>query len=69
MTEKCKEQEQIKTLNGTCPFCGKLILFPFADRVDVLLFGNWRKYHKCNKELNPSKREGEERNVKISKRR
>jgi hypothetical protein len=42
-------------LKGECPNCGEIIEFPYEDRVDVILFGNWRKYHK-DKDCNPSKR-------------
>jgi len=38
-------------LKAQCPDCGEVFEFPFKDRVDVLLFGNWRKYHFCKREL------------------
>lgn len=34
-------------LRGRCPDCGATFEYPFSDRVDVVLFGNWRKYHRC----------------------
>ncbi len=43
-------------MKGKCPDCGEEFEFPSKARVDVLLFGNWRKYHFCKREfliLNP----------------
>ena len=36
-------------MKGKCPDCGEEFEFPNEDRVDVLLFGNWRKYHFCKR--------------------
>jgi len=38
-------------LKAQCPDCGEVFEFPEEDKVDVLLFGNWRKYHFCKREL------------------
>jgi len=40
-----KQPEEM--LKGRCPFCNAVFEFPKADRVDVVLFDNWRKYHYC----------------------
>jgi len=45
-----------KMLWGKCPYCKEVFQFPFKDRVNVILFGHWKKYHRCNKQINPSKR-------------
>lgn len=34
-------------MKGRCPDCGAVFEFPFEDRVNVVLFGNWKKYHMC----------------------
>jgi len=38
-----------------CPDCGEVFEIPDENKVDSILFGNWRKYHKCKK--GPSKDE------------
>lgn len=35
-------------LKGKCPFCGNIFEYPYSDRVDVVLFNNWRKFHYCD---------------------
>lgn len=40
-------QEKPQRMRGKCPYCGEVFDFPYEDRVDVVLFGNWRKYHQC----------------------
>jgi len=37
----------IKLLRGQCPECGELFEYPYEDRVNVVLFSNWKKYHRC----------------------
>jgi len=47
------EEEYDYPMKARCPKCGVVFEVPYSDRVDALLFGNWRKYHpKCkgNKE-------------------
>ncbi len=34
-------------MKGKCPSCGEIFSFPDEDRVNVVLFGNWGKYHHC----------------------
>ena len=46
-------------MKAKCPHCGKIFNYPKEDRVNVVLFGNWKKYHNCYpypSGLNPSKR-------------
>ena len=38
-------------MKGKCPDCGEEFKFPSKAKVDVLLFGNWRKYHFCKREF------------------
>jgi len=35
-----------KMLWGKCPYCKEVFQFPFKDRVNVILFGHWKKYHR-----------------------
>lgn len=39
-----------------CPECGVIFEVPYSDRVDALLFGNWRKYHPTCKEADVAKK-------------
>ena len=41
-------KEPQRMLKGVCPFCKTVIEYPESDRVDVILFDNWRKYHYCD---------------------
>lgn len=42
-------------LKGKCSVCGQVFEYPYADRVNVLLFDHWRKYHPrelCDSNIN-----------------
>lgn len=41
-----KMEKEVK-MKAKCPKCGKIITFPFKDRVNVFLFGGLKKYHTC----------------------
>jgi len=60
MVLKRMEKKNPKLI-GICPYCNERFEYPYEDRVDVVLFGNWRKYHTCSKidqtSINPSRRE------------
>ena len=49
-------------LKGRCPFCDVVFEFPKKDRVDVVLFDNWRKYHYCEE----AKKHDEEKRSRTS---
>ena len=34
---------------GRCPYCHLPFEFPEKDKINVILFGNWKKYHDCEK--------------------
>lgn len=40
--------EQEIMLKVRCPKCGKIFEFPESDKVNVILFNNYEKYHKCS---------------------
>lgn len=34
-------------MKAECPKCGRVFFYPKKDRVNVILFGNWKNYHDC----------------------
>jgi len=45
---------ETKMMKVRCPIetCRKVFEVPFEDRVNVVLFGHWHKYHPCVHRLN-----------------
>jgi len=37
-------------MRARCPTCKEVFEYPHKDRINVVLFGNWKKYHECTKE-------------------
>ena len=31
-----------------CPKCGEVFEYPYEDRINVIIFDNYEKYHKCD---------------------
>jgi len=61
-------EEPEEMLKGKCPFCKIIFVYPMKDRVNVVLFDNWRKYHYCKeaREYDRKKEESEGSNQSVS---
>lgn len=49
--------EGVRMMKARCPKCGEVFEYPYEDGVNVVLFGNWKKYHQCKDKLEAEARE------------
>ena len=38
-------------MKARCPKCKTVFEYPYEDRINVVLFGNWKKYHQCKTDV------------------